>query len=101
MECIRYSPIEVGNYLAKILESLQVIHARLRPDAPGTIHVAIAANEISYIKYIALTYKRTEHLFGYARNEENFTLPDESIDAINRIIRFQLGLFDLNINEAD
>lgn len=100
VECIRYAPIEVGNYLSKILESLQVIHARLAPDSLGTIYIGIASNEIAHIKYIALAYKRTENLFGYARNEEPFTLADESIEALSRIVRLQLGLINLDINDG-
>lgn len=99
VECIRYSPVEIGNYLSKILESLQVINARLAPDSPGVLHVHISVNEISHIKYIALAYKRAENLFGYARNEESFKLADESSEALNNTARAHFLIFDLDFTQ--
>ena len=101
VECIRYSPVEVGDYLSKILESLQVIHARLAPDSHGVIYVGILANEISYIKYIARAYKRSENLFGYARNEQPFKLADESIEALNKTIRAHFLILDPDIAQPE
>lgn len=75
-DCIRFAEPEIGDFLARILERLQIHHSRMRgldedfrPD--GTM-VIIPQNVISYLDGIAEIQALINSNFNYARGRDNF-----------------------------
>ncbi|WP_349335366.1 hypothetical protein [Delftia sp. DS1230] len=72
-DCIRYSDRNLGKYLAKILEEIQVINARLESLRDNDIsHNNIPEVSETQLMYIAGTRFKLESLFPFARNEVNY-----------------------------
>ena len=101
VECIKYSDRHIGNYLAKILEELQVMHARIESKKKDTFIVRPAlVGEVSCIDYIARSRLKINHLFDFARNEAPFTETDFSIEALRKVIVFSFDIMDIEIYPA-
>lgn len=73
-ECIRYSEINIGTYLSKILEELQVINARIKTIKSDEIRLENTTHSSAFfIKYIAESRAKIDSLFKYARNIKDFS----------------------------
>lgn len=91
--CIRYSDRDLGRYLAKILEEIQVINARLESLRENDFNYEIIP-EITdaQLMYIAGTRFKLESLFSFARNEiEYFKEPKANETDLRNIIQFKLS----------
>ena len=98
VECIKYSDSHIGNYLAKILEELQVMHARLESKSKDTFMVLpVLVAEVSCIDYIARSRLKINHLFDFARNEEPFTEADSSLEKLRKVAIFSFEIRDIEI----
>lgn len=98
VECIRYSDANVGRYLAKILEELQIMHARVESiQNTNIIFIPLDISEISNIRYIAETRLKIDNLFSFARNENDFSASESSNSALANTVKFSLNIFDIDI----
>ncbi|WP_353180315.1 hypothetical protein [Delftia acidovorans] len=95
VECIRFSNATVGDYLAKIVEELQVFHARAS-EASKSEYSPFHATEISEINALGRTRAKINELFPYARNEENFSKAEVNQEKINKSVILYFGLRDIS-----
>ena len=98
VECIKYSDSHIGNCLAKILEELQVMHARLESKSNDKfIVLPVLVAEVSCIDYIARSRLKINHLFDFARNEAPFTEADFSMESLRKVVVFSFEIRDIEI----
>jgi len=81
-KCIIEAEPEIGDYLAKILSSLQIHHARMRElqasFSPDRQLVIVQDNLKSYLYSLAEIKAMINSLYGFARGEEPFSGPNLS-----------------------
>lgn len=94
VECIRFSDIEVGDYLAKIVEDLQLFQVRAT-SATAQNYSPHSTTEIAHIKYLATTRFKINELFDYARNEKIFSATEVDDDDLNRTVVLIFGIRDI------
>lgn len=76
--CIRHATADVGNYLALILNKLQVLDSRLNPN-DRLIHIA-PTNNMIYTYNVAEIYFLVNRSFAIGRGEKDFELKEPSFE---------------------
>lgn len=94
VECIRFSDTTVGDYLAKIIEDLQLFQTRAI-SATAQNYSPHRSTEIARIRELAIARFKINELFDYARNEEDFSATIVNLDEINRTVVILFNIRDI------